>query len=115
MSKRIDVNEVLREIDGGPLKRQDVDGKGETIETDVTLKSILVNALLHHRNEDEKTSGEQKLSRFNLAQAIQGTDGEMDIAENDVGLLKKLVNNVYTSLVVGQVFHLLDGKEEKGE
>jgi len=110
MSK-VNMNEVLVDINGEPLIKDAADGSEE----DLTVGMVFVNALLHPRNEDEHTTGEMKLARFNLAQTINGAKEPIEVADADRALLKKLVNKVYPALYVGQVYKILDREGQKGE
>lgn len=112
MSKKVDVKQELVDLAGEPLKQSARDGKGDE---SLTLGSVIVNALLHPDNEDDKTSGETKLARFNLAQKVFAADGPIEIANSDIAMIKKLVNHVFTSLIVGQVYTILDQKDEETE
>jgi hypothetical protein len=112
MSKVIDVAETVTRIDGEDMMQEAMNGKGEE---PLTLRSVLINALLHPSNEDEKTKGETKLARWELAKSLYASPGPVAIANSDISMLKSLVNKVFTSLVVGQVYEMLDRKKAPGE
>lgn len=98
---QVQVMTQLRKIDGTPIIH-----KTETGEAPMLLKTVLINALL---SQDEKSplSGEAKVARFTLAQAIYTCGDVLEIGNSDVAMMKKLVNDCYPTLVVGQVYELL--------
>ena len=107
MSKIIDVTETVKRIDGKDMMQDNMDGTGQE---PLTLRSVLVNSLLNPANEDEKTKGEAKLVRWELARAVFASPGPISIGNSDIAMLKTLVNKVFTALVVGQVYEMLDRK-----
>lgn len=119
--KKIDMTQVLKTMGGIPLKQTELlgmDKHGREIrketEEPVTLGAVCVNALLDPRNDDPKTTGEIKLARFLLAQSIyqaKVSQEPIEIGNSDIAMIKKLVSNVFPSLVVGQTYLLLDQKE----
>lgn len=92
----------------------DLSGRGvniadEGVEVPYTLRRICVDALLavDPRKNDE-VSGEEKLRRYLLATALMQED-EPDLKPEDLTLLKRLIGHMYTPLVVGFSFNLLNG------
>lgn len=91
-----DFNFILKNIDGSDAS----DG-----EESITAKMIAVNALL--ASPDKNESGEEKLSRYKIAMAINET-GSVDLKSEEISLIKKMIGNVCTVLVVGQMYKFLD-------
>ena len=61
--------------------------------------------------EEDMQVGEEKMKRFVLAEEIYLADGEMDIKDDQVVLLKKMIDKAFPSmLVVGQAYRMLEGK-----
>lgn len=91
------------------VKMVSLDGKEELIENGKPLlaKQIVCNALLGSY-EDEKLSGEDKVRRYLLAQKIYNSDSTVEVSSEDISLLKQLVAKLYTPLIVGQVYQLLE-------
>lgn len=78
-------------------------------ETNVTLKSICTEALLNSSVE-EKITGEEKAKRYNLALEIFASKQKIvEISIEDVAVIKKLVGDFYSPLVVGQAYKFLEG------
>jgi hypothetical protein len=109
MSKVIDVEQVMKNMLGEELKQEVFRGE-EVVKEPLKLKSVFVNSLLHPKNEDEKTSGEQKCARFALANAIQG-GGEVTIGNSDVAMITNLVNKINSALIEGQVYAMIADAE----
>jgi hypothetical protein len=76
-----------------------------------TLGIVAMRALLAPYQGEENLSGEDKFKRFALAMKIKG-GGEVPLSAEDTALLKKLIGKLYTPLVVGRAFPLLDPAEK---
>lgn len=72
----------------------------------MTLKSIFCNALIGQR-QGEAITGIEKVRRYNLAMSIYNST-EACLGMDDTKLLRDLVADGYTPLVVGQVWNILD-------
>lgn len=90
---------AIKNLDGKPLKEGD---------KEVTIGSIAVNALLTPYEDERNLSGDDKVKRFRLAQAIHGADDEIEVTAEQVTLLKTLIAKAYTPLIVGQAYDLLE-------
>lgn len=77
----------------------------------VTLGFICVNALLSEV-KDERVTGDDKVKRYELAKAIH-TNDELDVPAEGIVLLKERIGKLYLPMIVGQVFNLLENKQEK--
>jgi len=77
----------------------------------ITLRSVCIGALTGTLEADRTMKGPDKIKQFTLAVRIQEQE-EVDLASEDVTLLKKRIGNMYTTLVVGRAFELLDPAEK---
>lgn len=75
---------------------------------ELSLASTCCNALLAAHEDERALSGEDKVKRWKLAQRIHDATGEIDIASEEVSLLKTLLAKSYTPLVVGQAWSVLE-------
>lgn len=125
---KIDFNQNLKGLDGEPLKddqataeeevrlRKEAEDKGiEFIgkgkQFYVKLKTVVINALMGMR-PNENIIGQERYDRGKLAMKIDV--GDQDVKAEDVVLIKKLVGESYTPLIVVQVWDILEQvKEEK--
>jgi len=74
----------------------------------MTLKVSAVTALLTPTGKEE-TSGEEKATRFLLAERLTNDeDGMVDLKIEEIALLKKLIGVLYSPLIVGQAFRFLE-------
>jgi len=89
-------------LDGKALMVQEGDKPAE-----LRVASVIVNALLHPIN-DKGATGEQKIKRFNLAQKVYGMDGGCDISDDDAAEIRRCVGAVYSVIVVGYIYKLLE-------
>ncbi len=102
----VKVNQVLKDYEEKPLK----EGMKE-----VNLKSILVNTLNYiSQNPNEKSTIEDKLKAYKLSIQIMSKD-EVDFALEDLVLIKKNLNLMYTPLIVGQVTIMIESGIPKKE
>lgn len=111
---KIDVTQALTRLDGSPLDRlvEACETCGQPEKTaPVTLRSVCVDALLTLRANEENLAGEEKVRRYKLALRITHED-IVDMIPKDVALIQELVASLYTPLVVGQVWEMLDPKQE---
>jgi len=96
---KVNVDLTLKNIDGSVLI--DRNEKGEAVEA--ILKTALINAVL---TPVEREKGVEKVRKFQLAQRLYA-GGEVDLTLDDVKLLKERVGDVYSPLIVGQIYELL--------
>lgn len=78
----------------------------------ITLGFICVNSLLSEV-KDERSTGEDKVKRYELAKAIHMGD-ELDVPAEGIVMLKERIGKSYLPMIVGQVFNLLEGKTDGG-
>jgi len=79
---------------------------------DIILYDICSNALLFNE-QNEKVEGKEKVRRFKLAQKIYGVKEPVSVEAEDVVLIKECVAKLYSTLIVGQAWELLESNQEK--
>lgn len=99
---KINFDQQLKNMDGSVAK----DEKGEAI----TVSFIAVNALMS-QIPDEKIDGNEKLKRYELASVVH-KGGVIDVTVEDITKMKNLIGKVYPTLVVGQIFKILEGDND---
>lgn len=116
---KVDFNTVIKKIDGEVLKEDVLDGEGKPkknedgsfAQKDLTLKKFVVDALLQIEKDKNgnplEVSGEEKLTRYELAKRINQDKCE-EITQDERLLIKKLCAKPFTTLVVGQIYEILD-------
>ena len=111
---KIKVTSILHNVYGDPLKgqRDKPKVKDKPLEKeDLTLKDIMVNALLAEFPDEQKTlSGADKLKRYRLAMDIMDAKIEIDLCAEDMVLIKDMIAKAYNSLVSGQAWEMLEPK-----
>jgi hypothetical protein len=105
---KIDFSQELKTIEGGTLMRPKQIDK-EVRQIPATLKWAAVEALLASGGVD-KLSGEEKGRRYELALKVQEAKEAIDLSVDDVSFIKKLCDDHFAPLIVGQTRRLLDGK-----
>lgn len=95
------LNKHFTELDGTPIK----DEKDNTI----NLNIICINALMGIYKDEEGLSGEDKVKRWKLAQAIHNKPEEVELKSEDITLLKKLVAKAYGTAITAQTWEMLEG------
>jgi len=93
------MTEVIKDMEEQPLKG--ADGKV------MMLKDVCINALLTPLEEDKTMSGQKKADLFMLAMSIKKDECELTV--DDVSLIKTRVGKMYSQLVVGRVFSIIEG------
>ena len=79
-------------------------------ETEFTLRRACVNALVSETQESQKDSGEDKVKRWKLANRIADAVEEIEVTAEEIALIKKKLNDVYATLIVGQAYGMLEGQ-----
>ncbi len=97
---KIDFSQKFKNLNGQVVTDSD-SGK------EVALSDVCVGALLSIDKQDAP-SGVEKLRRYNLALEIYQGKKESLTAE-EVVLLKELIGNYFTTIIVGQAFQMLEG------
>lgn len=95
---KLNLAATITDLDNQPL----MDG-GKPI----TMRKICVDALMTPQ-QDDNPSGEEKLARYVLAGKLHA-GGEVDVTPEDAAKLKTLIGKMYTALVVGRAYELLNG------
>lgn len=80
--------------------------EGDAIEN-LTLGTASIQSLMTPVKGDEDMPVLDKVRYFKLASALHGA-AEIDLPIEDVALIKERVGKVFTVLVVGRVFELLE-------
>ena len=101
----IDFNQPLLALDGKEIKTE----RGGEV-TPCTLGHICVDALMAQSKEADSLSGEDKVRRYDLALVIYAAQKPLDCRVEDLSLLKQLIGALYSPLVVGQAWRMIDSK-----
>lgn len=92
---KIDFNIKLSEMDGS------------VSENAPTLRDIAIRALVEQLPSDDRSTGEDKFKRAALAHRIH-VGGAIDVAIEDVAMIKKRIGEAYSPLVVYSSWNLLE-------
>lgn len=93
-----DFDAVLKGYDGAPLLES---GK------EVKLGSPAVTVLLAQFQDEQSLRGEDKFSRYKLAERI-GQGGVQDVSAEEIALLKSLIGKAYPPGIVGPAYEALE-------
>lgn len=120
---KVKLNYVFKTLDGKPIqnRRVEKDEKGEEkVEMeDFTLRQACQNALLNEPINPQTgraikpIDGEEKIRRYSLALQIHNAKSEIDFPSEDITLLKKLIADIGSPLIVGQAWNILDPRDPK--
>lgn len=81
-----------------------------------TLQSLCSDALVQGyrdgRGQPEELTGEEAVRRYELARRIVN-EGTVELSLKDAALIQQLVAKRYTPLYAGQIWQMLDPKEEE--
>jgi len=103
------INEFAQGLDADQRAKLDEALKKHTGE-EMTFASVCSTALLTPTDEDKNLSGDEKVKRFKLAQRLYDADAEagVDLTVEEAALLKLVTSKLYTALVVGQLYGVLE-------
>ena len=114
---KINLKQALRSFEGEVLKKpvqtEKKDKRGQPVieRRDMTLGTVCIDSLQAIYQDEKNLEAEEKMRRFVLAEEIYLADEEMDIKDDQVVLLKKVIDKAFPSmLVVGQAYRMLEGK-----
>jgi len=93
---------ILKTIDGKNLKKED--------DLDVSVRDVMLNSLLANFPDEQGLAGEEKVKRYILATKIHN-DSNPDLSIEELSLIKGLVGKMYSALIVGQMWEILEGKD----
>lgn|SRR5574343_1990159 len=103
---KVNVQQVLKNIEGEPMKTQKVVG-GKVEVVDLTLASVAIDALQSSFEDEKHLSGTDKVARFNLALKIF-QNPEVELSSAEIVQIKDLVSKAYGPLIVGRVYEILN-------
>lgn len=95
---KINVDTVLKQLNGLPLKEGD---------NDFTLKSAAIEALML-MSPDDQAGGEEKFSRYNLAIKVNA-GGEVELTPEEAAMIKQRIGKIFGPSVLGPAWTLLNG------
>lgn len=96
---KINFDAVLTGLEGQPLL--------DDTKQPVTLKALSLGALMSVFVGEENLTGEEKLSRYQLASTIH-RGSIVDLKVEDIAKIKFLIGKAYGVLAVGKAYELLD-------
>jgi hypothetical protein len=76
--------------------------------TEITLKNVACVALFSNL-QDEIIDGEEKLKRYDLGTRII-KNPKIELTAEEVVKIKELISKTYTTIIVGKVFEMIEGK-----
>jgi hypothetical protein len=113
---KIETGMVMVDMEGNELRDQIPSGQKNVMGQDIlkegpalTLKTVAINALVATYQDETNLSGEEKLSRWELAGKIKKSSGAADLSVEEVSLVKKLIGKAYGTLICGQAWKVLEG------
>ena len=111
---KINFAQELKKLDGAKLERVTETcptcGRPKESQT-MTLRSVCTDALMNTM-QGERAEGEEKAKWYEMAIRITGEDVvELSLAE--AALVQKRVGKMFSPLIVGQAWKMLEQKEEE--
>lgn len=98
----IDFNTVLKDIEDNDIENTVI---GKTEPEKLTLKKVCSNALMAL---DEEKNAQTKNDRFLLGLKINSDESKVDLKAEQIAMLKALVGKIYSPLIVGRTWQLLE-------
>lgn len=97
---KINLDYIFKTLDGRPLKEEG---------HDFTMKKACINSLMMNV-PNERIDGMEKVRRAVLAEDIYKAEKEIDLKIDDIKMLKDLIAQFGSPLVVKQAWDILDPK-----
>ena len=98
---------AMTTISGEPITPAgSVAAEGDLI---LTAETVVINALMG-TYDSENLSADKKLRRFRIAMQIQKQPEDCELTVEEVAEIKECVGKGYATLIVGQMFEFLEGK-----
>lgn len=99
---KIKLESIIKDLDDKPvLKNKDESGEP------MTLKDVILTALMTPLEQDKELDGNQKAGLFSLALSIK--TGADELTAEDIALVKSRIGKLYTQIIVGRAFELIEG------
>ena len=112
----VKMNAALQDLEGHELKELVPSGQKNVLGNDImtpgvtlTLATVAIRALVANYDDERNLPGEEKVKRWQLAMFIRSGRDEVDLATEEVALIKKLIAKAYGPLIVGQTWGMLEG------
>lgn len=104
MATKINLNQVIKSLDGKPIKDGSEDGKK------FTLKAVICNALgSGYQDEMKNLTPSEVVMRYSLSLDIFKAKSEMELTGEEIELIKKLiVKNYPAPIISGQALLMID-------
>lgn len=96
---KIAISTVLTDFKGKALKDEN--------QNDLTLKEVCLSAVLGQTSE--KVGGMEKTNCFKLAMRLNEATETIDLAPEEIAVIKALIDKFFHVIVVGRSFELLNG------
>jgi hypothetical protein len=104
----IDFSQAILDLQGKPIKTQE-----DEAELILTLERVAVSALLQPSKEE---TGEDKYKKYSFMRRIHGAKEPVELKSEEVSFIKKAIgDSLFTTLVVGQAWDLLEGKQAEAK
>ena len=108
---KIDMTKAIKNLEGDNIDNPESKLKEKA---PLTMKILCTNSLLTPTQDERNIDGNEKAKRFELAMRIY-TEKEVDLDIDELKLVKDLIGKVYSPLVVGQAYRILDPKAKASE
>lgn len=101
MATKVDVSQQLYNFKGDQINIQDEPAE---------LRDILIMALTQ-LERGEQVKAKEQFERYSLASKINGRD-EIEFSSAEVSMLQERVAKFFAPLITGQVYLILEGKDD---
>lgn len=97
---KVKLNHILSDLDGNSLR----DERGE-----LTVGKVAIQALIGQHRNDENMSADKKVALYELMCKVK-SEPDNDFTVEEIAALKERIGLLFTPIVVGQCFKVLDQK-----
>lgn len=112
-----DFNKPLIDLDGSAISEIQRDAEGKPSgKIELVIADVAISVLMALTQKEEGIDGKKKMDRYFLAQKIKSSQKEgskVKLDTDEISLIKKLIGEKSTPLIVGQVWEFLENGGEK--
>lgn len=98
---KVNLDKEITDLKGKPIQVSEVDKSA------ITVKYVVTAALLGEL-EGEPREGKASFDRYQLAEKINNAEADIDLAVEDVALIKDRIGKMYPPIIVGPLWKILN-------
>ena len=108
---KLNLNKNILDLEGKEVSEKVKDSDGNIVDRKISIDQLIVSSLMNTYQDDDKSSGEDKLTRFDLALKIKNSKGDIELSTEDITFIKKYTKKgLLSPLAFARTNEALEGK-----